>query len=116
MLHVERQPEGVPFPRFEVPLQLVDDDPGGIGVEAKRADVEVFSIEQHADLGPLGQRLSFAWLRLDEIRGHLGAIPLRLVERPIEDRGGRGEDGPKCPDAVTAWRASPAPDARAMSV
>jgi hypothetical protein len=100
MLHVECQPEGVPFPGFEVPLQLVDDDPGGIGVESKRADVEVFSIEQHADLGPLGQRLSFARLRLDKTRGHFGAVPCKLVEPPIEARGGRCENGPQLTGAV----------------
>ena len=81
---IEQHLERVLIAAGEVLADLVDDDAGGIGVAAERADVEIVGVVGDAHFGDLGGRLAFVRIGLDEVRGRHRARPDLFVERAVD--------------------------------
>ncbi len=98
---VEQHLEGVLLGAGEVLADVVDDDGGGIGITAPRADVEELVVEGDIDFGGLGRRKPFARIRLDERVGRRGRLPHRVVENAVHrDRRRRAHGGERAPPVV----------------
>ncbi len=82
---VEQDANRVGVVEVGVAAALADENVLWLRVEADDADIEVLPVEQKPDLGPLGGRLPFVRLLLDECRERFTLCPHVLVHQTIDD-------------------------------
>jgi len=63
---------------------LIEEQPCRIGIEALDPYIKVVAVEQNAQLGSLGRRLTIRWILLDEIRYRLNPLPSTFVKLSID--------------------------------